>query len=319
MTAVLVTGVNGFVGKALCRLLIDNEFQVISAVRNHADNDTQGQVVDIHSVGNIDSKTDWITALQGVDCVVHLAARVHVMNETAADPLGAFQCVNTQGTEKLARDAAKLGVKRFVYLSTIKVNGEETTDEPFSEQIGAPPIDPYALSKWEAEKCLRQISLETGMEVVIIRPPLVYGPGVKGNFLTLLKLISRGVPLPFRAVKNKRSLVALDNLVDLIRECVVNPRAAGEVFLVSDGRDLSTADLIVVIASAMGKSPRLISISPTLLNFGANISGRRVLARRLLGSLRVDSSKANRILGWTPPRSIEGEIKQVVAWYRRMY
>ncbi len=317
MRSVFVTGANGFIGQALCRLLTDSGISVRAAVRNSAG--MLDDRIDYISVGGIDGDTVWQEALADVDCVVHLAARVHVMNETVSDPLQAFRRVNTAGSEKLARDAAEAGVKRLVYLSSIKVNGEETWDTPFTAQVDRPPVDPYGLSKWEAEKSLRQISADTGMDVVVIRPPLVYGPGVKGNFLTLLKLVSKGLPLPLGAVKNKRSLVALDNLVDLIKECIVNPRAAGETFLVSDGEGLSTADLIKMIALAMGKTPRLIPVPLPLLNVGAAVIGKRAVAKRLLGSLQVDSSKACQVLGWHPPCSVEREIEQVVEWFKREY
>lgn len=322
--SVLVTGANGFVGKALCELLVGRDMHVSAVVRNSVA--VQDARFDYISVGDIDGNTDWHTVsmhslqgrravLENIDCVVHLAARVHVMNETASNPLDEFRRVNTYGTEKLARDAASAGVKRFIYVSTIKVNGEETVDLPFTEQVNRAPVDPYGLSKWEAENILRQISLETGMEVVIIRPPLVYGPGVKGNFLTLLKLVSKGLPLPFARVTNKRSLVALDNLVDLIRECIVNPAASGETFLVSDGEDLSTADLVVAIAHGMKKSPRLIPVPVWLINIGASLVGKQEMANRLLGSLQVDSSKAYRLLGWRPPQTVGQEIERVVHWH----
>jgi len=310
---VLVTGANGFVGKALCELLVDHGFFIRSAVRSN--DSMQNNGADFTVVGDIDCNIEWAQALEDVDCVVHLAARVHVMNETASNPLEAFRLVNTAGTEKLARDAAKAGVKRLVYLSTIKVNGEETYDVPFNESAGLPPTDPYGLSKWEAEVSLQQISAETGLEVVIIRPPLVYGPGVKGNFLTLLKLVSKGVPLPLALVNNKRSLVSLGNLTDLIRVCIVSPHAAGEIFLASDGRDLSTTDLIELIASGMGKRSRLVPVPLSLLYFGALVTGRRSVAKRLLGSLQVDASHVNKVLNWTPPYGVEVEMNKVVDWY----
>ena len=312
MGSILVTGAGGFVGKALCDLLVDNGMSVRAVLRSTAVEDS---VIDCISIGDIDGNTDWSSALEDIDCVVHLAARVHVMNEESSDPLEAFRRVNTAGSEKLARDAAKAGVRRLIYLSTIKVNGEQTYDIPFNEKVELAPIDPYGLSKWEAENSLRKVSAETGMEVVIIRPPLVYGPGVKGNFLTLLKLISKGVPLPLASVKNKRSLVALSNLVDLIRECIVKPCAAGEAFLVSDDDDLSTAELIKVIAQSMGKSSRLVPVPLSLLSCGAAVIGKKAIAARLLGSLQVDTSNTKRVLGWKPPYSVEYEIVRVVSWY----
>ncbi len=312
MGSILVTGASGFVGKALCDLLVDNGVSVRAALRNTV---VENAGIDCISIGDIDGNTDWSSVLEEIDCVVHLAARVHVMDETSSDPLEAFRRVNTAGSKKLACDAAKAGVKRLIYLSTIKVNGEQTYDVPFNEKVERTPVDPYALSKWEAENSLRQISSETGMEVVIIRPPLVYGPGVKGNFLTLLKLISKGFPLPLALVKNKRSLVSLNNLLDLIRECIVNPCAAGEIFLASDGEDLSTAELVKLIALNMGKSSRLLPVPLSLLNAGAAVIGKKSVAIRLLGSLQVDSSNTRRILGWAPIYSVGHEIERVVDWY----
>ncbi len=312
---VLVTGANGFVGKALCELLFAHGMTVTAAIRNEASmqNDRFSSI----PVGDIDGNTRWDEALKNIDCVVHLAARVHVMKETASSPLAEFRRVNCDGSGKLARDAAAAGVKRLIYLSTIKVNGELTDGEPFTEQVNSAPLDPYGVSKWEAENLLRQTASETGMEVVIIRPPLVYGPGVKGNFLTLLKSVSKGVPLPFALVNNRRSLVALGNLVDMIRECVANPMAANETFLVSDGEDLSTAELIKCIAKAMGRSPRLLPLPPQWLIAGASIAGKKVLADRLLGSLQVDSGKAARVLGWQPPQTVAQGIARVVDWYEK--
>lgn len=315
MGKVLVTGANGFVGKVLCHTLIDRGFSIKAAVRDCIS--VLDDRIDCVSVGEINDNTDWQDALAEVDCVVHLAARVHVMNESDSAPLKAFRRVNTAGSEKLAREAARFGVKRMIYLSSIKVNGEETVCAPFNEHVDQPPVDPYGRSKWEAENALQQVSAETGIEMVIIRPPLVYGPGVKGNFLTLLRMISKGLPLPLGSVSNQRSLVALDNLVDLIKECIVNPRAGGETFLVSDGRDLSTTDLIKTIAHSMGKSPRLIPVPLLLLKMGAVMMGKSAVARRVLGSLQVDSSKAHRILGWSPPSSVECEIEKVVKWYSK--
>ncbi len=312
---ILVTGANGFVGKALCALLLAHGMSVSAAVRKHSN--MQGGRFNYTFVGDIDGNTDWDVALKNIDCVVHLAARVHVMNETSSDPLKEFRRVNRDGTEKLARDAASAGVKRLIYLSTIKVNGELTNGDPFTEQVGHPPVDPYGLSKWEAENLLRQISAETGMEVVIIRPPLVYGPGVKGNFLTLLKLVLKGFPLPLGRVTNRRSLVALDNLLDLIRECIANPQAANETFLVSDGEDLSTAELIKAIAHAMKKSPRLIPVPLRWLTIAALISGKKAVANRLLGSLQIDSGKATRLLGWRPPQTVAQGVERVVDWYEK--
>jgi nucleoside-diphosphate-sugar epimerase len=259
-------------------------------------------------VGDLDSQTDWNAALAGVDSVVHLAARVHVMHETERDPLAVFRQVNTYGTERLASQAAAAGVRRLVYVSTIKVNGEETVEAPFSERDPPQPGDAYATSKWEAEQVLMRVSKSTGMEVVIVRPPLVYGPGVRGNFLGLMRLIDKGVPLPVGSCHNRRSLLGLDNFVDFLAACVDHPAAVGEIFVLSDGEDLSTPDLIRRLAAAMGRPARLLPIRSSLLRLAARMVGRPGIYRRLCGSLQVDSSHARRMLGWVPPQTVDAGL-----------
>jgi len=247
--------------------------------------------------------------VSNVDVVVHLAARVHVMRDAARDPITEYRRVNTEGTLNLARQAATAGAQRFVFLSSVKVNGETGS---FRESDVPAPSDAYGLSKYEAEQGLKEIAAETGMAVVIIRSPLVYGPDVQANFRALMRGLALGIPLPLAAVDNRRSLVGLDNLVDLIVTCIEHPAAANETFFVSDGEDLSTPQLISRLARAMGRPARLIPLPPTLLTTGAMLLGKRDVAQRLLGSLQVDISKARRLLGWSPPVSLDEGLTRTV-------
>lgn len=264
---------------------------------------------------NLDPSTDWSAGLDGCSAVIHTAARVHVMDETAIDPLDEFRRINVAGTLNLARQAAAAGVKRFVFLSSIKVNGEMTSSgQPFTAAQEAAPVDPYGISKAEAEEGLRRLGAETGMEIVIIRPPLVYGPGVKANFGRLMSAISRGLPLPLACVdQNRRSLVALDNLVDLILTCTTHPTAANQTFLVSDGEDLSTADLLRRLGAAIGRPAWLLPVPSALLRFGATLAGKGDLAQRLLGNLQVDITHTRQTLGWHPPVSVDEGLRRTVA------
>lgn len=315
---VLVTGASGFVGCALVRRLGDMAgVRVLAAVRR------PGAV----SVGGESSTTivcigaelpfnqvDWSSALAGVDVVVHLAARVHVLHDESTDPLTACRAVNVAGTLNLARQCVQAGVKRLIFVSSIKVNGEATVaGQCFTEMDAPAPQDPYAISKFEAEQGLRDLSAQSGMEVVIIRPPLVYGPGVKANFAALVRGVQRGWPLPLGAIRNQRSLVALDNLVDLIAVCVTHPGAANETFLVSDGHDLSTPDLIRGIAHAAGVKPRLLRVPVGTLRAFASLLGKRGAVQRLCGNLQVDISKARRLLGWTPPVPVEEGLRRALS------
>lgn len=310
---VLVTGANGFVGRALCSILLLNGEQVRGAVREVNSLPEGVDAVKIKSVG-ID--TDWNSALEGVDVVIHLAARVHVMEEKDADPLGAFREVNVAGTERLARMSAVAGVRRFVFLSSIGVHGSVTHQLPFSEKDDPHPHNPYSLSKLEAEQLLHRIASESGMELVVIRSPLVYGPGNPGNILRLLTLADKGWPLPLASVNNIRSLIYLGNLVDAIMTCITHPDAAGETFLVSDGQDISTSDLLRLLASAMGKKPRLIPFPVTLLKVIGRLLGKSDEIERLTGSLLIDSSNIRSVLGWKPPFSMEVGIRETIKWYK---
>ncbi|WP_281049860.1 NAD-dependent epimerase/dehydratase family protein [Thauera sp. GDN1] len=258
---------------------------------------------------------EWSPLLEQVDIVVHAAARAHVLNENAEDPLRLFQEVNTAGTLRLARQAAEVGVKRFLFLSSIGVNGTQSI-KPFNESDTPQPVEPYAVSKREAEQGLMELSRETGMEVVIIRPPLVYGPSAPGNFGKLANAVRRGIPLPLGAVtQNRRTLVGLDNLVDLIMTCAYHPAAANQVFLAGDDEDLSTADLLHRMAKAFGVSPRLLPVPVPVLKAMARAAGKSGMVERLCGSLQVDITKAREVLGWKPPLTVDEGLARVAAGF----
>ncbi|MBC8089233.1 MAG: SDR family oxidoreductase [Phycisphaerae bacterium] len=303
----LITGATGFVGRALCESLRhDERFDIVRGVRGSGEQPPdKGDV----AVGDISADTDWTPALRGVQTVVHLAARVHVMRETATDPDSAFRQVNVDGTLALARQAAQSGVRRFVFLSSIKVNGEAGL---FTERDTPNPLDAYGRSKHEAEVALRELAQQTGLEVVVIRPPLVYGPGVKANFRMLLNLVSRGIPLPLGLVHNKRSFVAVQNLSHFMAHCTLHPRAAGETFLISDGDDMSTPELIRRMARALGRPARLLPVPAWFLKSGAAATGQRDVAERLLGSLQLDIAKARGLLSWSPPLTVDEALRTVV-------
>jgi nucleoside-diphosphate-sugar epimerase len=305
---VLVTGPDGFVGMALCRELVRRGYAVRGAQWKPARLPSGCEAA---IVGEIGAQTDWGAALQGVDRVVHLAARVHIMDDRAVDPLAEFRRVNVDGTRSLAKAAAKAGVRRLVLMSTIKVNGEKTEfGAAFSEQNLPVPKDSYGISKQEAERALQDIGARAGLETVIIRSPLVYGPGVKGNFLSLMKLARTGLPLPLGALCNRRSLVYLGNLVDFIIRCLDHPAAANELFLISDGMDLSTPELLRGIRIALGKSPRLWPVPPALFHQVGRLTGRTAVVDRLCASLQVDSGKARKILGWKPLFTVQEGLLQ---------
>jgi nucleoside-diphosphate-sugar epimerase len=311
MRSLMVTGATGFVGSAVVDRLAATGVETLACVRRDIFAMREG--VRVVPVAQITANTDWCEALAGVKSIVHLAARVHVMQDTEADPLTAFRAVNVEGTMNLARQAASAAVKRFVFISSVKVNGESThPGRAFTEADAPNPQDAYGQSKHEAEQGLRQLSVDTGMEVVIIRPPLVYGPGVKANFASLMRAVQRGWPLPLGAVYNQRSLVALDNLVDFIVTCINHPQAANQTFLVSDGQDLSTTELIRGMAQVAGVSARLFSVPVWVLQAGATIVGKGDAVQRLSGNLQVDISKARSLLGWLPPVSVEEGLRRTM-------
>ena len=312
---VLLTGTTGFVGRGLVKVLETQGHQVSSLVREFSarlpDSVTQIECGDLLHYLEFEAR-NLTETLEDVDAVVHLAARVHIMHDTSADPLKEFRKVNTETALNLARLAAKAGVKRFLFLSSIKVNGESTTGEPsFSEQDICNPIEPYAISKFEAEQGLLQIAQETDMEMVIIRPPLIYGPGVKGNFASMMRWVDKGIPLPLGAVNNQRSLLALENLLDFITRCLAHPRAGNQIFLLSDGQDISTTELIQKLAQAQGKKARLLPVPVSLMTMAAGLFGKKVVADRLFGSLQVDSSKAFELLEWSPVVSMDEQLRRM--------
>lgn len=306
---VLVSGASGFVGSALLRRLADlPDYHALAGVRR-----SPLAGVDCRVLGELDGRPLDPALLAGVDVVVHCAARVHVMQETTADPLAAFRAVNVHGSLALAQAAAQAGVRRFIYLSSLKAHGEETLPgTPLRADSPLQPEDAYGRSKAEAEQALRVLCARTGLQLVIIRPPLVYGPGVKGNLRSLLRVLQLGVPLPLGGIDNRRSLVALDNLVDLIMTCLQHPAAAGQALLVSDGDDLSTTRLLRLLARGLGRSAHLLPLPSAWLVAAAHLLGRAGVARRLCGWLQVDSTPTCQLLGWTPPQSVE-EAMQAMA------
>ncbi|WDN89436.1 hypothetical protein BuS5_02404 [Desulfosarcina sp. BuS5] len=314
---ILVTGANGFIGQALCARLCADARHVRGAVRSPQKAETLPKKVSPVIVKSIGPQTDWSEALTGIDTVVHLAARAHVLKDAAADPLTAFREVNLKGTARLAGMAAQSGVRRFIYMSSVKACGENR-GLPYSEDDQPEPQDPYGISKWEAEQALHEISEKTGMEVVVIRPPLVYGPGIKANFLSLFKIIERGIPLPLAGVENRRSLIYLENLVDAVLKCILHPKASGKTYFVSDGVDLSTPELIRKIAAAMGKPARLFYSPSFLLKAAGMFSGKSGQVDRLTGSLTVDSDKIQRALGWKANYTIDQGLSETAKWYLKI-
>ncbi|MDP2143176.1 MAG: SDR family oxidoreductase [Gallionella sp.] len=314
MSRMLVTGASGFVGGCLCDEIVRLGHEVRAAIRTAGSGRAGTEPV---MVRQIDGQTDWTEALRDVDVVIHLAARVHVMKDTSVDPLAEFRKVNVQGTENLARQAARAGVRRLVYVSSIKVNGEGTSgSQGYSESDAPAPQDAYGISKWEAEQALHRVAQETGLEVVVVRPPLVYGPGVKGNFISLLAAVGKGIPLPLAGADNARSLVYVGNLVDALIACATHPAVAGQTYLVSDGMPVSTATLVEKIAGALDCRSRSFYFPPVLMRAAAALLGRSAQIDRLFGSLRVDDEKIRRELGWIPPYTLEQGLRATAEWYR---
>lgn len=313
---VLVTGVTGFIGRFLCSQLIVKDFRIRGTLLEYEKPSSLGDGVEPATVEPLGANTSWNNALVGIDIVIHLAARVHIMDDPSTNPLDEFRKVNVEGTLKLARDCVSVGVRRFVYVSSIKVNGEENI-VPYTPDSLPKPTDPYGISKWEAEQGLRKIASETALEVVIVRPTLVYGPGVKANFLNMMKIISKGIPLPLASINNKRSLIYVENLVDALATCATHPKAAGQTFLVSDGEDVSTPELIRRTASALGMPTRLFPFPVTLMRLAGKLIGKSGAVNRLTGSLIVDSLKIREELGWSPPFSMDYGLKETAEWFTR--
>lgn len=310
----LLTGATGFIGRSVTAALLANGESVVATVRaRHAQATPVANGLRWVAVGDINAQTVWQTPLADVDTVVHCAARAHVLHEQATDPLASFREVNVAGTLRLAQHAAAAGVQRFVFLSSIGVNGNQTTT-PFNEAATPHPHDAFAVSKLEAEQALLALAAQTGMEVVIIRPPLVYGPGAPGNFASLVRWVQRGLPLPLGAVHNQRSFVALDNLVSLVLLCADrarSPQAANQVFVVADGEDVSTSTLLRKVARAVGRPSRLLPVTASWLRAGAGLLGKRAVADRLLGNLQVDATKARTLLGWRPVVTMDEQLAKM--------
>ena len=314
MPTVFVTGAGGFIGSTLCKKLRSAGYSVIGMHRSAKSASPQNGIEHL-STDLMDQNIRWDSLLTGIEFVVHLAARVHVMKDNSTDPLAAYRKINVAATENLARHAAAMGVKRFVFMSSVKVNGEESW-KPYTEADKPVPVDSYGISKMEAELTLRKIANETGMAVVILRPPLVYGPGVKANFLKLLQAVDRRMPLPFEGVKNQRSLIYVENLVDAIVACMQHPNAPGQTFLVSDGKDVSTPELIRMMSALLHKQPRLFSVPGLCLHIASRLTGKGPAMDRLIGSLTVDTTKITEELDWRPPFNLQEGLEETVEWYR---
>lgn len=313
---ILVTGANGFAGQAVCARLAAGGVAVRRVLRASGPASTPGP--DDFTVDDIGPATDWMRALADIHAVVHLAARVHVMKDTAVDPLSAFRRTNVAGTEMLARAAAKAGVRRFIFVSSIKVNGERTAGRPFTERDMPAPEDAYGISKWEAEQRLAEISTGTGMPVTVLRPPLMYGPGVKGNFLGLMRAVSRGVPLPLALIRNARSLLYVGNLADAVAHCLRDDRPGRQTYLLSDGEDVSTPDLVRRLAAELERPARLLPVPASWLRIGLRLGGRGGVYERLAGSLQVDGGAIARELGWHPRHTLDAGLRNTAAWYRAL-
>jgi nucleoside-diphosphate-sugar epimerase len=314
VTTVGISGATGFVGAALQQRLV---IQGHSPRRFLRRPDTQLELPDDRVVGDIGPETDWRFALDGVDCVVHLAARTHILNDRSADSLTAYRHINVDGTRKLALQAASAGVRRFIFMSSIKVNGESTADQPYRETDKPAPVDAYGISKHEAEGLLRDICSRSGMELVILRPPLVYGPGVKGNFLRLMRLIQRGIPLPLASVCNHRSLIHVENLADAICSCIDNPAAAGQTFLASDSEGVSTIRMITLLAEGLNTPARLFPFPPRLLQLAGAMLGQSATIARLTSSLSVSSAHLRNVTGWQPRIPLDQGLIETAQWYHR--
>lgn len=315
MSKILITGATGFVGAAICRLL-RQQGHMLSGTTRDGDRRAGPENAPLYHVPEIGPDTDWSHPVSGADAVIHLAARVHVMKDKDADPLTASRRVNRYGTESLAKAAAAAGAKRFIFMSTTKVMGELSGGHPFAESDPPQPVDPYGISKWEAEQALAEVGKNTGMEIVILRPPLVYGPGVKGNFRSLLKACDKKWPLPLGRVNNQRSLIYVDNLAHAIASALAHPDAAGRTYFVSDGEDVSTSELIRRMADALEKPANLVNFPLFWLKMAGRLTGKSAAIERLTGSLTVNSEMIRRDLGWTPTHSMTDGLAATALWYK---
>jgi nucleoside-diphosphate-sugar epimerase len=310
---ILVTGANGFVGQAVCTNLLADGHEVYGAIRG---DHLLPEGVHPRRIVSLGPNADWHEELEDIEAIVHAAARVHVMKDEERDPLAAFRAVNVEGTRRLAIQAATRGVKRLVFISSVKVNGEETFGQPFTEETPPAPIDAYGQSKWEAEQMLRHVAEDTGLEIVILRPPLIYGPGVKANLFSLLKAVDKGWPLPLGAVDNRRSLIGIDNFCEAIRLALTVQEAAGKTYLVRDYDDVSIAELIHRMARALDRPARLIHFPVSWLNLAGRVLGKRMMMQRLTGSLQIDDSRIRRELGYHPLIPLSDGLMKLAVWYR---
>lgn len=313
---ILVTGATGFIGPVVCTRLLQLGYRVKAVVRDPGRAGALPAMIERVTVPDLSGGTDWGNALDGNAGVIHLVSPAGLPGANEQQQLEHFRSINVEGSARLARAAAARGVRRFVYMSTLKVNGETSHADGFTENDQPEPQEPYAISKWEAEQRLKEIASETGLELVVLRPPIVYGPGARGNFLALMRAVARGMPLPLASVHNRRSLIYLGNLVDAIIAAVNAPQPIDQTYLVSDGEDVSTPDLIRAVARALGVPPRLFPFPPALLEFGARVLGRGEEAARLLGSLQVDSARIRRELGWSPRYTLEQGLAETARWFK---
>ncbi|SCA56207.1 UDP-glucose 4-epimerase [Candidatus Terasakiella magnetica] len=313
MSKILVTGATGFVGHCLCKLLIKAGHNVIAPYRSEKSD------LDVNwiKIPSIDAHTNWDKKLEDVDCIIHLAARVHIMNDTCDDPLNEFRKTNVAGTRQLAQAAIQQGVKRFVFLSSIKVNGEETAnDKPFTNTDTPNPQDPYGVSKMEAENMLRELESTSSLEVSIIRPPLVYGEGVKANFRSLLKLSSKGLPVPFGCLDNKRSLIHVQNLCDFIILCASHPKVAGNTYLIRDPKDISVKEMYQLMGQEAGKKTLILPFPKIVLKALGKLLGKQAMIQRLTSSLQIDLGPVITELHWKAPLNVKEAFSQTVKWYK---
>ena len=314
---VLVTGATGFVGHALVPMLKNAGHKVTIAVRNNA---TAGHLTGVHvkNIVDIGPTTNWLDALTNIDAIIHLAGRAHVMAETSEDAVAAYRHINVEGTRQLAQAASDIGIKRMVFLSSVKVNGERTGDHPFNETMSPNPEDAYGRSKLEGEQALLSISAKSSLEPVIVRTPLVYGSYVKGNFLSLLRICAKNLPLPLGGLTNRRSLIYVKNLADVLIQCLTHTKADGKLYLVSDGESLSTAPLIKNVAFALGKMPQLFSFPKVLLKAAGLLTGKNIAISRLTESLEVNDFAIRRDLGWTPPFTMVQGLSETAGWFKAL-
>jgi nucleoside-diphosphate-sugar epimerase len=309
---VLITGANGFVGQTVCQYLMNSEIPIRKVLRKKPDHQ---ESQDCHIVGDINAHTDWSSALGQIDSIVHLAARAHIMKDTSSNPLNEFRRINVEGTVNLARQAARANIRRFIFISSIKVNGEKTEGKGFTEKDKPAPEDPYGISKFEAEQELHQVARETGLDVVILRPPLIYGPLVKANFYQLMNTIYNGWPLPLGRVNNQRSLLYVGAFANAIKTCLMHPNASGKTFLVSDKKALSTSDLVIKLGEFLNRSPRLLNVPVSWMKLGGKFLGKTAAIDKLTSSLIIDNSKIQQELNWSSPYSIDLGMQKTAEWF----